>query len=198
MSGRPDDHAGGREIGPTDLTGEPEIDDLRPPLTIEQDVVRLDIPVDDPPPVGVVERRCNVAKNARDPIEIETPMTNRPLQRLPFDVLHGEKETTRLFPRLEDPNDVGVIEPGDRTHLPQKAGAMVVASKVFPVERLEGDGSPDPGIDGKVDTPHPTATDRPVDLIRPESFRGSLRLVQSPSSSSPSRPDRREIHRPSP
>ncbi len=77
----------------------------------EQDVLGLDVTVNDPVLVGIVQ---GVSRIARDPECIGHGQLLLPVQpiaqRLAFDVRHGEPELVSRFTGVEDRQDVGMLE----------------------------------------------------------------------------------------
>ena len=97
------------------LERQAEIDEVRLAFGVDQDVARLDVPVDQPLLVGVVERpgQCGHQLGRR---RVRQPGPFDPRRQIsPINVL--ENDIAGAFVRAADilyGNDVGVVEPGDR------------------------------------------------------------------------------------
>ncbi len=77
--GRPHDRAGHRHVGDAGA-GDPEVRHLRPALFVEDDVVRLEVAVDDPAPVGEAGR----AQDLDDDVDARRPVRAAPSRAIDF------------------------------------------------------------------------------------------------------------------
>jgi hypothetical protein len=103
--------------------GDAEVGEHRPPLRpLEQDVLRLDVAVDDPGPVGGAERRGRFAEDATrlGDGELLSPIERRG-ETPAVDQRHGEERRPLTFPDGVDGDDVGVPQLGDRLGLAVEA-----------------------------------------------------------------------------
>jgi hypothetical protein len=94
------------------LGGEPEVRNLGRAIGPEQDVRRLDVPVDDPASVGEGER---VADRGHDPHDLglaERPGIQGRLQVGALDVLHHQHRPAHRLQNLVHLDDVGVLQSG--------------------------------------------------------------------------------------
>jgi hypothetical protein len=110
----------------------------------EQDVLRLDVAVDHPFAVGVLQRVGRLAGDPERVLDRELDLALEPVaQALAPDERHGEPEQRRgpgdrHFARVEHREDVGMLQPRGQPDLaleplvPQRGGQL-------PVEHLEGD-----------------------------------------------------------
>jgi len=80
--------------------GKAEVEDLGPAvLFFDPDVIRLDVAVDHPPRVGVVQRLGNLPADAHHVALVELPLTFQPcLQRLAAEILHGDEGNIAISP----------------------------------------------------------------------------------------------------
>ena len=89
---------------------------------VEQDVLRLDVPVDHAVAVGVVERRGHLARDAHRVGHGELLLATQPIaQRLTFDVRHHIEQERVGLTRVEQRQDVRVLEVGGELDLGQEA-----------------------------------------------------------------------------
>ena len=98
---------------------------------MEEDVLRLDVPVDDAVPVRVIKGARDVACDPHCVLDGQLLLAREPLpQRLPLDVRHDVEEEPRtgalpdVRPRLArvvQRKDVGVVQPGGDLDLAQEA-----------------------------------------------------------------------------
>ncbi len=95
-----------------------KIDQHRPTIRPDDDVLRLDVPVDDALPVTIAQRIQQLAR----PIE-RVLLRQRPSllddvgQALSLDKIHHQVSVPALFKEIGHPNEVGVNEPGQHCGL---------------------------------------------------------------------------------
>jgi hypothetical protein len=132
---------------------DPEVGHQRLPVR-QQDVLRLDVPVDRAVPVGIVERQRRLAGDAHRVGDGQLALAPEPVaQALAFDVRHGEPQATRRLARVEHGKDVGVLQAGGELDLAQEPlGAE--AGRHLGVEHLEGHRAVVPQVAGEVDRGH--------------------------------------------
>ena len=137
----------------------------------QEDVLRLDVPVDDTAAVGKVERLCHLAHDARRLLETERAfaLDARP-QRLAGDVRHHEVGLVWRMgialdgARVQEGQDLGMREARDHLDLPQESLDGKLRSEVWQ-EHLDGDVSAVPFVVRQVDARHPASTDLALDAI---------------------------------
>ena len=99
-------------------------------LSLEQDVLRLDVPVDDSLPVRVRERRRDVLTDPERRSHRQLFLAHQALaQRFALDEGHRVPELSSALSRVEDRQNVRVLQPrGDADFLEEPGGPMVAAS----------------------------------------------------------------------
>ena len=91
--------------------GQTEIKKFHGARFINQYVARLDVPVDDPGPVGVVERLEGLPENLQGlPERQRTRRIDDVRQRLPPNVIHHIEALALLLAAVENTSDVGVLQ----------------------------------------------------------------------------------------
>ena len=92
-------------------------------------------------------------------------------------VLQDQVRSALVVTDLEDLNDVGVLEPGDRLCLSAKSCRLIGTGVGAGQDHLEGDRPVEPPVPGLVDHAHPAVPDYPQDLVardRRRRMRGAL------------------------
>jgi hypothetical protein len=110
--------------------GDPEVRDLRRALLVHQDVLGLDVAVDDPLRVGGAERPGDLDRVGDRLGDRQPPVAaDAVLERLALDVLeHDERAAVAVLAGVDDPDDVRVVELGDRAGLPAEALELVASA----------------------------------------------------------------------
>jgi hypothetical protein len=122
---------------------------------VEQNVLRLDVPVDHARPSRGVERRGQVGHDMRHGGRIEPPVADETLaQAFPLDLVHDVVEKAVGVPRGVDGDDVGVPEAGDGARLRQEAAPDRLVGGELRVHRLDGDAAVERGVGGEEDDAH--------------------------------------------
>jgi hypothetical protein len=150
-----------RQIRGGDL-GDAEVRDLHLAVGGDHDVRRLDVAVDDPFPVGVVERLGDLPNDVGDLIGRElAPVDHETLERLSLDVLHGDERhaTVLVLADVVDRDDVRVRENPRRLGLAHEALAELPRLRVVFVDRpranrLDRDEPSDGRVLGEIDDAH--------------------------------------------
>jgi hypothetical protein len=111
-----------REPGPVGLEGDPEIDDLDLPRGGEDEVGRLDVPVDDAVSVGVSEAGSRLRGPGESRVEIHESPRDLRLEGLALAEPHRDEEVALVvLCGLVDRADVGMIERRGGTGLLEEA-----------------------------------------------------------------------------
>src|SRR5215204_90741 len=149
--------------GPIQGPGDAEVRQLGTAPLVHEDVAGLDVAVNDAPLVGVGEPRGDVGPDPREQILREWPApVHQVFEVSAGDVLHydvGDLAPVELvLARVEDPDHVGVGEPGRGASLTPKAqaGLRVVWVGFYD---LYGDGAVEYLVAAEEDTGHPAGAE---------------------------------------
>ena len=108
---RADRHAGSGQLGSARRLGDPEVRDDRTVHLVQHDVVRLDVPMDDPVLVRVVKRVRGLRQELPDLGRRQrTPLFDDVRERLAAEQLHHEVDDAVRPPDAIDGDDVGMLE----------------------------------------------------------------------------------------
>ncbi len=103
------------------LEGQPEVGHAGFARGVDQDVGGLDVPVDQPPSVGVMQGVGNRGDQLRRIPERRASLTHPDGQVAAFDELrHDEAETVFRATDIEDRHDIGMVQPGEDPGFSQK------------------------------------------------------------------------------
>ena len=144
----------------------------------EQHVARLDVTVDDAKRMDVVEGRRHVLEPEIDEILVDVRLVDV-LDRMGLaviveDEIHDEVRhlRLRLDRQVEDPNDVRMLEPGERAPLVQELLAQEVRLLVVAGERLQRVVRAKLDMLNLVHVAHPALSERTDDLVRADAIAG--------------------------
>ncbi len=140
--------------------GEPEVRELRPPVAAEQDVRRLDVPVDDPDGMEGRQAGEQVGRHPHRLGDGQRPAAQPARQALAVHHLHHQEGAVLVAARVVDPDQVGALEvPGQR----RLAGESLerVASQPVGAQELESDPPAAGAVDREV---HHSEAAAPQDL----------------------------------
>src|SRR5512134_878200 len=102
----------GRALGEAEVS---QIAVLAAALAIEQDVARLHVSMDEPMPVGGVERVRDLLEDGYRPCGIQGPPAPQERLQVPArHIAHRDEEPTVLLSRLVDRDHVRVVEAGGK------------------------------------------------------------------------------------
>ena len=169
---RPDRHARGGQCGRAGGRGEglgdPEVRHYdAAPASLEQNVVRLHVPVDDAERVRRAER---IGRLEHDAARLLRGQPAAPLQlrrhRLAVHVRHDEvDEPVGPFAHRMDRHDVGVGQPRRGLRLAQEPDADLLAKGKLGRQDLDRHLTLQALVPGLVDDPHAAATELPLDGV---------------------------------
>ena len=133
----------------------------------QHDVVGLDIPVHDALPVRVGQRIEDVAKNPGRVGGRERPFTRQTCpQGLPFDVRHDAVEKARGLPRIDQRQDVGMLQVGrDGDFAEEPLGAE--GGGDLRAHHLDGNRAIMLEVTGQVHSGHASGTELALDRVPP-------------------------------
>ena len=172
-AGRPHDIAHG---GHRQLVGEPgdsEVGHQDPAAApLEQDVLRLHVPVDDAVLVGVCERPSDLLDDLADNCRWEGPIAPHPLrERLTGDVPHDEADYLALVLDRMDGDDVRMGETGGGSSLPQEPAPQAGEPGQFRWQQLDRHLPLECQVAGEVHDTHSAAPEFMDEQIAPAEHR---------------------------
>ena len=136
----------------SDSPRQAEVDQPGTAEVVDQDVGRLDVPVQDPLAVGVVDGVGQVAEDPGGGRRVEAMMVAIPVQRPPADEMEGHPAAAVVEARVVDGHDVGMVQPRRGPGLAEEALHHALA-RIGLLEHLEGHVPVEPGVVGQVDVP---------------------------------------------
>ena len=120
---------------------QPEVGDVRPAVVVEQDVGRLDVAVDQPLAVGVVQRLGDGGDESRRLQEREARLLQSAGQVAAVDELgHDEAQAVVGAADVVDGDDVRVVQAGEDAGLGQVRLDVLGACDQTGMRRLDRDG----------------------------------------------------------
>ncbi len=123
----------------------------------EQQILGLDVPMDHPVLVGVLERACRLARDLQGIFDRQLVLAPQPVaERLALDKRHGEPQPSRRLTGIQDREDMRMLEPRGELDLALKALRAQTGGEVR-MEHLEGHGALVLDVLGEVDRRHAPA-----------------------------------------
>ena len=180
---RPEQRPRVGDLGVGEL-GDAEVRDLDLVLLVEDEVGGLDVAVDDPARVGVVERRRDLAHEPDHLLRLEAvPLLEDGADRLAVHELHGEERHVLLLADVEEGDDARVGEGAGDARLLVEAllERPVLGAPRGDVEadRLDRQRPLDEGVEGLVDGSHRPEAEGPRDLVPADRGRDRLAALVS-------------------
>ena len=164
-------YQGRRFIAPVVRRGgpprQPKVEQLRPRLG-QHDVGGLQIPVDDPLPVRLVQRIRHVDGDLQRLVEWQCPFLQPLGHGLSIEILHDQKVDAVLASDVMEGADVRVVQGGDGASFSFKPLLQVRIRRHMLWQHLDGDGPVQPGVGGLVDLAHAPRAEGGVDLVGAE------------------------------
>ena len=143
---------------------------------LKQHVVGFDIAVDDPVTVGVAEPRCDFGGNTESVGDGELRLPLEPdAQRLPLDVRHDVEHRTFDAARVEQRENVRMLQLGGRLDLPQKP-LNANAHRELAMHDLDGDLAIVTHVVGEIHVGHAAGADLPLHGVAVR--HGQLQLIE--------------------
>ena len=134
-------------------------------VLLEQDVRRLDVAVDEPTLVCLVERSRDLGDDRRGARRIERAFARDELaQVLAVHVAHRQIQGALVLAGLVDRDDVRVVERGGDPRLALEASAETWVLGQLGRDELERDVAVELLLVGEVDDAHAATADQPLDL----------------------------------
>jgi hypothetical protein len=126
----------------------------------EKDVGRLDVAVDQPVAMCLVERARDLLDDRGRPAGRQRALAvDQPAQVGPVDKTHDHEQAPSLLPRLVDGHDRRVVQAPRGAPLVLEALAELLILGELGRDDLQGDAARERELVGAVDDPHPAATD---------------------------------------
>ena len=171
---RPQDRVPIRRLGQVaDLVGEagePQVQDLDDPRAVDQQVRRLDVPVDQAGLVGVPEPPRRLLDVMGRPERVHRPVDGDVILQVdPVDVRHHEEMQRAVLVDVVRRDDVRVVQLGDGPRLAaeslQRGGFAAPAGPRR--QDLQRDGTPHDPVLAEVDAGHPAGPEPLQHLVLP-------------------------------
>ena len=145
---------------------QPEVGQVAVVATVDEDVRRLDVAVNEASLVGRVEGICDLPEQGHGAIRRKHPLRGeQPLQVAAVDQPHREIKAPGHLTRVVDRNDRGVIERGCQPRLAQEALAEANIPGELRCEELERYMPLQGEIARPVDDTHAAATKQRLDPV---------------------------------
>ena len=179
---RPQDEAGtgrGRErrllrAAPRErqLLGQPEVQDLEAAVAGEEEVLGLEVPVDDAPPVRRGERLRGGGAPLRGTLARHGAALHPVAQRLTFEQLGDDEHDAVHLAHVVEREHTRVVERGHGARLALEATASAGIARHVGGQDLEGDVASEPGVTRPVDLAHAARAEGAPHLVRPQATSG--------------------------
>ena len=170
VGGRPDHQAGRGQPGVALDRGDAEVGQLGGAVLPDHHVLRLEVAVDDPGPVGRLQRVQQPEPEPGGPFRAERPLAaDQLLQGRRRDQLHDDEVLPAVVGDVVDGDHAGMAEPGRRPRLPRHPGPEPLAlGGVHPagqVDLLERDLAPEQRVGGPPDHAHAAVPELLLELV---------------------------------
>ena len=155
-----------------DELGDPEVEDLGPPVAGQEQVLRLEVAVDD----AALVRRRQAARHRggdlRRPPRRQRPAGEPRPQGLALQQLGHQIRRAVVAADVVHGEDGGVVERRDGARLGLEAAQAVGAGRQVRRQHLDRDLAAEPLVARAVDDPHAAGPDGREDLVRPQTGAG--------------------------
>jgi hypothetical protein len=163
-------------VAPRDVVArEAEVENLGVAVLREEDVLGLDVPVDDPFLMSGRERLGDLAGDLESPARRHRAGRHRHPQRLALEELADGIANAARLPHVEESQDVGVRQRGDRAGLRLEARQRALVGRNVIRKDLDRHVAAEARIPRPVDLPHSTCAERRQDLVGTQSGSGRKR-----------------------
>jgi hypothetical protein len=156
-------------LGGGDRLRQPEVGQervLAPVVARHEDVRRLDVAVDQPVPVGLVERAGDLADDRDGARRLERRLGLEDLAQVgALDVVHGHVQQPVLLAGVEDLDGVRVVDGGGEPALALEARPELVVLGHRRLDQLERDAAPERQVRGAIHHGHAAAARHRVDAM---------------------------------
>jgi hypothetical protein len=155
----------GQRVGVVEGLDQAEVGQVGVVVGPDEDVLRLDVPMDQARAVGFLERLGHLREQPQAARGVQLPVEDQPLQGRALDQAHGQEQPVVGLPRLVDGDDVLVVQPGLQLALPLEALTEArILAQLFR-EQLERDHSVERELGRAIDRAHRALTECPVDAV---------------------------------
>jgi hypothetical protein len=155
ISGRPDRDWRGRDAGVLDETGDAEVGEEHAAVRRYEDVARLHVAMNHAPPVDVGEATGDTPADGDDLALVEGTLGAPLGERRAVDQVHHEVRAIAVEVRVEQSDEVRVVERRESAHL----AAEVAELRVSSAQQLDRHVSLQPYVEGPTDRGHSSGTD---------------------------------------
>jgi hypothetical protein len=129
----------------------------------------LDVAVDEPVRVGLVERPGQLSDQRQRPLGLERTLRVQELRQVdPVDVAHGDVQLPVDLARLVDRDHARVVDRRRHSRLTQETRAECRVVAVVRRQDLQCDLAPETGVGRAVHDAHAATTEHPLDPIGPD------------------------------
>ncbi len=153
--------------------GESEVEDLDLAVGRDLDVRRLEVAVHDARLVGGLESLGDLRAQRQDFLDVvgtgRTPGSDPLLEGFSLHQFHGEEADAVGLLEAVHGREVGVIERGEQPRLALEARQALGVVGELRGQHLDRDVAPQLGVARPVDLAHAACTQRPDNLVRPQS-----------------------------
>ena len=147
---------------------ETEVEDLGVAVLRQKDVLGLDVAVDDPLLVGSREPLRNLPGDVERPPRRERAVRHGHPERLALEELADGEPEAALVADVEEREDVGMREGGNRLRLGREARERLGVARQLLGQHLDRDLALEPRVPRAVDLAHAAGAERGNDLVRAE------------------------------
>jgi hypothetical protein len=140
------------------------------PVRADDDVLRLNVPVDDPLAVAIGQRVQQLAGPLQHLILRQRPSGGDEVrQTLPLDQVHHQIGVAAFLKEVGHPHQVGVVQAGQGerflAELPAQVGQGLGVQTGLGDHLLDGDGDLQPGVPGPVDGAHSAPAQERLEVV---------------------------------
>ena len=145
--------------------GQPEIEDLSLPPSGDEDVGRLDVPVDDPSSVRGFKTVGHFERHRQDLAQPPPLRKDGLSQGLALEQFHGDEGLPLILVDVIDGTDIRVVQGRGRLGLPLEALQRAAVPRQRFGQKFQGHGALEPGVLGLVNHSHAAAAELPDYLV---------------------------------
>ena len=185
---RADELAGsGQALGVVRRLDQAEVGEVGMVVLSDQDVLRLDVPVDEPGLMGGIKRLGNLGEQAQRAPWIELVGQDQLLERGALDQAHRQEEAFVGLAGFVDGDDVLMVQPGLQLSLALEASAESAIIAQLAGQQLQGHDAVERELGSAIDGAHATGPEHAVDAITRDnraSRKQSPRILTLPARTS--------------